>query len=130
MFTRRCCVRRCARFTTSVVVWQKRWHTPGAAWADETACHAGANQDKQCRLYGSSTPATERDLSGGWHDAGDYNKYVNFALNPVLDLARCYLEQPDVFGDDAGIPESGNGIPDLLDELKWGTGLAVENAGA
>ncbi len=91
----------------------------GAAWADETACHAGANQDKQCRLYGSSTPATERDLSGGWHDAGDYNKYVNFALNPVLDLARCYLEQPDVFGDDAGIPESGNSIPDLLDELKW-----------
>lgn len=91
----------------------------GSKWADESACHIGANQDKQCRLYGNATPATERDLSGGWHDAGDYNKYVNFALNPVLDLARCYLERPEVFGDDMGLPESGNGVPDLLDELKW-----------
>ena len=91
----------------------------GAKWADESACHVGPNQDKQCRLFGNNTPATERDLSGGWHDAGDFNKYVNFALNPVLDLARCYLESPGVFGDDIGIPESGNGIPDLLDELKW-----------
>lgn len=91
----------------------------GTKWADELACHVGANQDEQCRLYGNATPATERDLSGGWHDAGDYNKYVNFALNPVLDLARCYLEHPGVFGDDTDLPESGNGVPDLLDELKW-----------
>lgn len=91
----------------------------GVKWADESACHVGSNQDKQCRLFGNNTPATERDLSGGWHDAGDYNKYVNFALNPVLDLARCYLENPEVFDDDTGVPESGNGIPDLLDELKW-----------
>lgn len=91
----------------------------GVKWADESACHVGINQDKQCRQYGNATPASERDLSGGWHDAGDFNKYVNFALNPVLDLARCYLESPGVFGDDTGIPESGNGISDLLDELEW-----------
>ncbi len=91
----------------------------GAKWTDATPCHVAANQDKQCRLVNNPVLATERDLSGGWHDAGDYNKYVNFALNPVLDLALSYLEHPEVFGDDSGIPESGNGVPDLLDELKW-----------
>lgn len=95
--------------------------TPFAAtkWSDPSPCHVASNQDKQCRLVSNPVLATERDLSGGWHDAGDFNKYVNFALNPVLDLAMSYLEHPQVFGDDYGIPESGNGVPDLLDELKW-----------
>ena len=26
---------------------------------------------------------------------------------------------PFVFGDDTNIPESGNGTPDVLDEVKW-----------
>ncbi|MBK7937564.1 MAG: glycoside hydrolase family 9 protein [Lewinellaceae bacterium] len=90
-----------------------------AKWSDPLSCHVAASQDKQCRLVSNPVLATERDLSGGWHDAGDFNKYVNFALNPVLDLAGSYLEQPEVFGDNYGIPESGNGVPDLLDELKW-----------
>ena len=32
-------------------------------------------------------------------------------------LLRAYELNPDAFGDDSGIPESGNGIPDLLDEV-------------
>src|SRR4030042_4582636 len=33
---------------------------------------------------------------------------------------KAYIENPDIYTDDYNIPESGNGIPDLLDEVKWG----------
>ena len=63
--------------------------------------------------------ATVRDLSGGWWDAGDYNKYVTFARSPMHQLLDAYDQNPAIWGDNNKIPESGNGIPDLLDELKW-----------
>ncbi|HVP60686.1 MAG TPA: glycoside hydrolase family 9 protein [Myxococcaceae bacterium] len=58
-------------------------------------------------------------VEGGWHDAGDltvYNAYLTSALFWLL------LADAD-FGptaDDTNIPESGNGVPDLLDEARWG----------
>ncbi len=88
-------------------------------WAD-AVCHKGANQDLDCRLWSSpNDTGTSKDLSGGWHYAGDYNKYVNFAWNPVLDLLLAYEENPVVWTDDYDIPESGNGIPDVLDDVKY-----------
>ncbi|MDW8394598.1 MAG: glycoside hydrolase family 9 protein, partial [Chitinophagales bacterium] len=90
----------------------------GAGWAD-AACHIGTQQDTDCRLYNNTAPATSRNLSGGWHDAGDYNKYVNFTWGTLIDLLLAYEENPSVWRDDYGIPESGNGIPDLLDEVKF-----------
>src|SRR5262249_17003997 len=38
----------------------------------------------------------------------------------VLVLLRPYEEPPQSFSDYYGSPESGNGIPDVLDEVKWG----------
>jgi hypothetical protein len=35
-------------------------------------------------------------------------------------MLNIYRENPDVFTDDYNIPESGNGIPDIIDEAKWG----------
>ncbi len=64
--------------------------------------------------------STERDLRGGWYDAGDYNKYTSWTANYVTWLLGAYLENPNVWTDDFDIPESGNGIPDILDEVKWG----------
>ncbi len=90
----------------------------GAGWADG-ACHKGAQQDTDCRLYSNTSIATSKDLSGGWHDAGDYNKYVNFAWGAMSDLMFAYLENPTVWTDDYNLPESGNGVPDLLDEIKY-----------
>lgn len=87
-------------------------------WTD-SPCHIGANQDTDCRLYSDQSAATSRDLSGGWHDAGDYNKYVNFTWKPMIDLLLAYEEKPSFWGDNMDIPESGNGIPDLLDEVKY-----------
>ena len=90
-----------------------------ANWTDSTPSHSGNQQDLDCRLVTNAVPATSRDLSGGWYDAGDYNKYVNFADKAIHDLLSAYEQQPHVWGDHYHIPESGNGVSDLLDELKW-----------
>jgi len=83
------------------------------------AAYLGPGQDRQARsVKDRGNPATARDLSGGWWDAGDVNKYVTFAGNAVHQLLTAYSDRPAVFGDDFGIPESGNGLPDVLDELK------------
>lgn len=91
----------------------------GAGWAD-AACFVGPLQDKNCRLYSDKDNATtEKDLSGGWFDAGDYNKYTTFVWNVIPELLSAYEENPTIWTDNYNIPESGNGIPDLLDEIKW-----------
>jgi hypothetical protein len=99
---------------------EKEARFAGESWADN-ASHVGSGQDKNCRLYNrKNDAATERDLHGGWFDAGDYNKYTVWACRYIETMMHCYLENPDVWTDDYNIPESGNGIPDLLDEAKWG----------
>lgn len=86
----------------------------------DAVCHIGNLQDTHCRLYSApNNAATELDLHGGWHDAGDYNKYVNFTYSTMLNLLLGYAENAAVWTDDFGLPESGNGIPDLLDEVKF-----------
>ena len=87
----------------------------------DRASHLGKGQDPQARLFSRMNDrSTERDLRGGWYDAGDYNKYTSWTANYVMWLLGAYLENPRVWTDDFGIPESGNGTPDLLDEVKWG----------
>lgn len=77
-------------------------------------------QDANCRYVNDpNNAALEKDLTGGWFDAGDYNKYVTFASTVIHDLLNAFQENPDVFGDDWNIPETGNGIPDVLDEVIW-----------
>ena len=92
----------------------------GSAWADG-ASHIGPMQDKNCRLFNDkNNPSTERDLSGGWYDAGDYNKYTNWTANYIVEMMKAWLENPRAWADNYNIPESGNGLPDLLDEARWG----------
>ncbi len=92
----------------------------GVAWADG-ASHSKNLQDKNARQYNKTSNAnSEVDVSGGWYDAGDYNKYTNWTANYVVDFMYAYLERPTAWGDDYNIQESGNKIPDLLDEAKWG----------
>nr|MBP6315233.1 glycoside hydrolase family 9 protein [Chitinophagaceae bacterium] len=91
----------------------------GANYAD-AICHNGANQDAHCRAaWDVNNPALEKDMSGGWHDAGDYNKYVTYASRALEYLLTAYEQNPLVFGDNNNIPESGNGVPDIIDEIKW-----------
>jgi endoglucanase len=87
-----------------------------AKWSD-AACHIHDGQDLNCRSREGAGP--QFDLSGGWHDAGDYNKYTSFTFSVLHELLNAYRDNPGVFHDNYSIPESGNGIPDLLDEIKF-----------
>ena len=59
-------------------------------------------------------------VSGGWHDAADYDRRPAH-LNVVNDLCAVYLMKPSNFSDgQLAIPENANGIPDVLDEAEWG----------
>lgn len=77
--------------------------------------HGNCHSEK-ATVYGTSTKI---DVSGGWHDAGDYGRYVVSGVKAVEDLFLAYENHPDVFGDDFDIPESGNGVPDVLDEARF-----------
>ncbi|MBN2442151.1 MAG: glycoside hydrolase family 9 protein, partial [Spirochaetales bacterium] len=71
-----------------------------------------------------------RDFSGGWYNAGDYGKWTHCSSVVVANLLWLYILNPFVRTDDLGIPESGNNIPDLLDEARWGLTwlLKMQNA--
>ena len=62
------------------------------------------------------------DASGGWHDAGDQLKYLITASNATARMLLAYELEKAKFGDfvdDMG-RDGANGIPDILDEAKWG----------
>lgn len=75
------------------------------------ACHTS-----MATIYGTSEKI---DVSGGWHDAGDYGRYVVPAAKAVADLLYAYEAAPELYSDSIGIPESGNGTPDVLDEARF-----------
>lgn len=91
-----------------------------ADWVDG-ASHVGPGQDLEARLFSAKTDAaTARDVSGGWYDAGDYNKYTGWTSEYVISMLRAYSERPEAFGDDYNLPDSGNCIADIVDEARFG----------
>jgi len=62
------------------------------------------------------------DVRGGWHDASDYLQYVTTSANAVYQMLFAYSKSPGVYGDyyDASGEAGKNGIPDILDEARWG----------
>ena len=59
------------------------------------------------------------DVSGGWHQNGDGSKNVAKAAESIGILLLSYELFGDVYTDEMGLPESRNGIPDLLDEVRY-----------
>ena len=89
-------------------------------WEDG-ASHLGPQQDTECRYYLTpNDPSTQKDVSGGWYDAGDYNKYTTWTSSYISQMLIAYEENPSIWTDDFNIPESNNGIPDIIDEARWG----------
>jgi endoglucanase len=89
-------------------------------WTDPNPSFVGPGQDREARLVtDQNNAATARDVSGGWFDAGDYFKYTTFTFGVFTDLLLAYEDHKTIWGDDTNIPESGNGVPDILDEVKW-----------
>ncbi len=68
----------------------------------------------------TATNEKRPDVRGGWWDAGDYDRRT-FHFAVVDALLSAYLLKPENFSDgQLDIPESGNGIPDIIDEAAWG----------
>ena len=61
-------------------------------------------------------------VSGGWADASDYLQYGATTAHATTMLLLAYRDHPEAFGDRFqanGLPGT-NGIPDVLDEARWG----------
>lgn len=83
-----------------------------AGEAAHNACHSREAQMKDEAMI-------KRDVSGGWHVDEIGSRDVISGCQAVNTLLLAYELYPDDLGDDMGIPESGNGIPDVLDEVKY-----------
>ncbi|MDR2682341.1 MAG: glycoside hydrolase family 9 protein [Dysgonamonadaceae bacterium] len=64
------------------------------------------------------------DVRGGWHDASDYLQYLTTSANAVFQMLFAWQQTPDtaIFKDeyDAMGRKGSNGIPDILDQARWG----------
>ncbi|MBB4035253.1 hypothetical protein GGR21_001142 [Dysgonomonas hofstadii] len=64
------------------------------------------------------------DVRGGWHDASDYLQYLPTSANATFQMLFAWQQTPDktIFKDehDAMGKKGSNGIPDIIDEIRWG----------
>ncbi|MBB3693321.1 glycoside hydrolase family 9 protein [Sphingomonas sp. BK580] len=97
-----------------------RWARPAGHAKEIAPCFSGKDE--------RGTPWSgcdyRLDVTGGWYDAGDHGKYVvngGIALWTLQDLyERDARAGRFPFADGRGnLPESGNGVDDLLDEARW-----------
>ena len=67
-------------------------------------------------------PGQRRNGTGGWHDAGDYGKYV---VNAGITVGMMFMAwdqfQNNLKNFQLDLPETASGYPDFLKELKWET---------
>lgn len=104
-----------------------KWHRPGGHPDTAVLIHPSAASTKRPAGTIISTP-------GGWYDAGDYNKYVVNAGISTGTLLSAFEDFPDYFAHlSTNIPESGNGVPDVLDEalynIRWMLSMQDPNDG-
>ncbi len=77
-----------------------------------------------CHLEGAWHPSSGREGKApsvkGWHDAGDYGRYVvNSAVSTGTLLWAWELCGKSIHNISLNIPESDNKTPDILDEIRW-----------
>ncbi|MCK9859310.1 glycoside hydrolase family 9 protein [Paenibacillus sp. ATY16] len=84
--------------------------------------YAGVWKHDACHLtpaivYGDETRHV--DAWGGWHDAGDYGKYVGPGAKAVADLLLAYEYYPGAFARALPLPETDGVMPDVLHECRY-----------
>jgi len=83
----------------------------------QDGCHLNDGYDDYIGNKGN-----QRDGTGGWHDAGDYGKYVVNAGVTVGILFMAWEHfQPQLRKIPLGLPETAPGLPEFLKEMKWET---------
>ena len=89
------------------------WARPAGHPDDQIIVHASAASAER-------PEGTVLSMPKGWYDAGDYNKYIVNSGITMGTLLSLYEDFPDYFSShQLNIPESGNGVPDLLNEVLW-----------
>ena len=73
-------------------------------------------------FYGNLPDKSYVDARGGWHDAGDQLKYLITGSNATARMLQAWEWNKKAFKDqyNAWGQKGANGIPDILDEAKWG----------
>ena len=90
-----------------------RWARAAGHPDNRVAIHASAASDR--RPAGTLVSAPH-----GWYDAGDYNKYVVNSGITMSTLMSVFERYPQYFSAQTlNIPESGNALPDILDEVHY-----------
>jgi hypothetical protein len=108
----------------------------GGVWND-AACHTA---DLNCAAFCSASASYPSsinfnygtlNLEGGWHDAGDYEKKIGPGIScgvtetgdngdTLWYLLTAYELNPGLFPpNQINLPESGDGLPDILNQAKW-----------
>jgi endoglucanase len=98
----------------------ERWARPVAHEKESATCRSGTDDD------GNDWPGCDYtlDVTGGWYDAGDHGKYVvnggisAWTLMNLFERQRI-MERNGLGDGGARIPESGNGVDDVLDEARY-----------
>lgn len=90
-----------------------KWARPAGHPDTLVVVHPSAADEK--RPLGSMISAPK-----GWYDAGDYNKYAvnsGITMGTLLSLYEDFPGYMETFK--VNIPETGNGLPDVLNEVLW-----------
>ncbi len=104
---------------------EEQWARPAGHPEDKVTC-APKEELKEVGWYDGAGCDYELDVTGGWYDAGDHGKYVVNGGISVWTMFNQY-ERAKAMGGDVkalgdgklNIPESGNGVDDILDEARW-----------
>ena len=88
-------------------------------------CH-----DNKARIHGTDTFI---DVSGGWHDAGDFGRYIVPAAVTIADLFLAIELDPGLLKMDfdvpADYPEMGPLLSEIKYEIDWMLKMQNENTG-
>ncbi len=116
----------------TLIVRRQPWRTVGNAlikglYYQRCGCaleekHAGVYAHPACHTKAAADwerPDVFREVRGGWHDAGDYGKYTGPGAVTAAHLMYAFQLFPEGCGDKLNIPETGNGVPDILNEARY-----------
>ena len=118
-------------FAVGANVFERAWYLAMRGFYGQrcgTAVNLGSEfpgySHPACHLHGefhhSSGARGPRDNIGGWHDAGDYGRYmVNSGIATGTLLWAWEIYSPQLKPIQLKIPETGNGTPDILNEIRW-----------
>ena len=104
------------------------YNRSGFAISHETGgshARAAGHNDTRVKIHKSAATKTRPEgtlISSpkGWYDAGDYGKYVVNSGISTYTLLSAYRHYSDYYQSlNLNIVESGNNVPDLVDEIKW-----------